>query len=87
MTRWNSCARSSGRARAGDLSSRLGGSSSTCSSSTSLLDTSKISSSWIEKSIGRSRVTIGGSGVTIEGMCGLSGKRSKTKEVDKEAWK
>ena len=29
----------------------------------------------------------GGSRVTIERICDLSGKISKTKEVDKEAWK
>ena len=80
-----SCARSSGGARARDPSLRLGSSSSPCSSSTCSLKSdlgkaSKISNSWIEK-------FIGGLGATIEGICGLSGKRSKTKEVDREARK
>ena len=43
-------------------------------------EASKISGGWKEKSIG-------GSGVTIEGICGSSGKRSKTREVDKEVRK
>ena len=77
-----SCARSSSGAGVGDPSSGLGDSSSTCSSSTYSLEgdpreASNISSGWIEKSIG-------GSKVTIEGRCGSSGKRSKTKEVDRE---
>ena len=38
----------------------------------------KISGGWIEK-------FIGGLGATIEGICGLFGKRSKTEEVDREA--
>ena len=68
-----SCARSSGEVKAGDPSSRLGGSSSTCSSSICSLEgspeeASKISGDWIEKSIG-------GSGVTIEEICGSSRKR------------
>ena len=62
-----SCARSLGGARAGDSSSGLGGSFSTCSLKGDLGKASKISSGWIEKSIR-------GSGVTIEGICGSSGK-------------
>ena len=59
-----SCARSSGRAREKEPSSGLGGSSSTCSSSTCSLEgdlgeASKISSGWIKKSIG-------GSGAILE---------------------
>ena len=72
-----SCVRSSGRVGVGDLSSRLGDSSSTCSLEGDPREASNISSGWIEKSIG-------GSKVTIEGRCGSSGKRSKTKEVDRE---
>ena len=80
-----SCARSSGGVEAGDPSSGLGGSSSTCSSSTSSLEgdleeASILFGGWTEKSIR-------GLGATIEGMCGSSGKRSKTEEVDREAWK
>ena len=80
-----SYARSSSGVGVGDLSSGLSGSSSTCSSSTYSLEgdpgeASKISGGWKEKSIGRS-------GVTIEGICGSSGKRSKTDEVDREARK
>ena len=80
-----SYARSSSGVGVRDLSSGLGGSSLTCSSSTYSLEgdpgeASKISGGWKEKSIGRS-------GVTIEGICGSSGKRSKTDEVDREARK
>ena len=80
-----SCVRSSGGARVGDPSSGLDGSSSTYSSSTCSLEgdlgeTSKISSGWIEMSKGEL-------GVTIEGICDSSGKRSKTEEVDREAQK
>ena len=71
-----SCARSSSGVGARDPSSKLGSTSLTCSSSTC----SKIFGGWIEKSIGGSRVT-------IERICDSSGKISKTKEVDKEAWK
>ena len=39
-----------------------------------------ISSGWTKK-------TIGGSRAIIEGICGSSRKRSKTEEVDREAWK
>ena len=80
-----SCARSLGEAGVGDPSSGLGGSSSTCSSSTYSLkgdlgEASKISGGWTEKSIEGSRAT-------IEGIYGSSGKRSKTEGVDREAWK
>ena len=80
-----SCARSSGGAGAGNPSLGLGGSSSTCSSSTCSLEgdlgeASILFGGWIEKSIR-------GSGATIEGMCGSFGKRSKIDEVDREAWK
>ena len=73
------------QSRSRDPSSGLGGLSLTCSSSTYSLEgdlgkISKISGSWIEKSIG-------GLGATIEGICGSSGKRSKTNMVDREAWK
>ena len=54
--------------------------SSTCSLEGDLVKASKIYGGWIKKSIR-------GSGVTIEGMCGSTGKKSKTEEVDKEAWK
>ena len=82
-----SCARSSGGVGAGDPSSGLGlgSSSSTCSSSTCSLEgdlgeTSKISSGWTKKSIG-------GSEAIIEEIYDSSRKISKTKEVDREAWK
>ena len=87
-----SCAKSSGGAGTGDPSLRLGlGSSSlTCSSSTCSLkceleNGSMISSGWTEKSIGESGATTRGSGAATEGICALSGKRSKTKEEDREA--
>ena len=87
-----SCARSSGGAGAGDPSSGLGSSSLTCSSSTcSLKDElgkgSRISSGWTEKSTGELGAATRGSGVTTEGICASSGKRSKTEEEDKEARK
>ena len=92
-----SCARSSGGARAGDPSSGLGSSSSTCSSSTYSSSTcslkgelekgSKVSSGWIEKSIGESGATTRGSGAATKGICASSGKRSKTEEEDREARK
>ena len=87
-----SCAKSSGEEGVGDPSSGLGSSSSTCASSTCSLKGelgkgSKVSSGWTEKSIGRSGATIGGSRVVTEGICASSGKRSKTEEEDKEAWK
>ena len=75
-----SCARSSGGAGAGDpsLGLGLGSSSSTCSSSTCSLkgELGKelvIYGGWIEKSIG-------GSGVTIEGICGLFGEKKKLRQ-------
>ena len=89
-----SCARSSSRVGAEDPSSGLGlgSSSSTCSSSTYSLKgelgkESMISSGWIEKSIGESAATIGGSRAAIEGICASSRKRSKTEEEDREARK
>ena len=75
-----SCARSSGRARVGDPSSRLGLGSSSSKESV-------ISSGWIEKSTKESRATTGGSGAATEGICVSSGKRSKTEEEDREARK
>ena len=80
-----SCARSSGGAGAGNPSLGLGGSSSTCSSSTYSLKSDlgkaqKILVNWTEKSIE-------GLGATIEEICGSYGKRFKTNEVDREAWK
>ena len=80
-------------------SSRLGSSSSTCSSSTCLLKGelgkgSKIFGGWIEKFTGESGATIGGSGATTggsgvvsKGICASSRKRSKTEEEDREARK
>ena len=87
-----SCARSLGEAGARDPSSGLGSSSSTCSSFTYSLKGelgkgSNISSGWIEKSIGESGATTGGSGIATKGIYASSGKRSKTEEVDKEARK
>ena len=75
-----SFAGSSGGARAKDPSSGLGGSSSTCSLKGDLGEASKIFGGWTEK-------FIGGSGATIEGICGSSKKISKTEEVNKEARK
>ena len=89
-----SYARSSSGAGAMDPSSRLGlgSSSSTCSSSTCSLKGklgkgSMISGGWTEKSTGESGTTTGGSEVATKGICVSSGKRSKTEEEDKEAWK
>ena len=78
-----SCAKSSGGAGVGDPSSGLGSTSSTCASSTYSLKGelgkgSKVSGGWTEKSIGESEATTGGSGATIEGICGSSRKISKT---------
>ena len=42
---------------------------------------------WTEKSTGESRATTEGSGAATEGICASSGKRSKTKEEDREAQK
>ena len=80
-----SCARSPSKAGVGYLSLRLGSLSSTCSSSTCSLEGDlgealKISGGWTKKSIEEQ-------GATIEGIYGLSGKRSKTKEVDREVQK
>ena len=87
-----SYARSSGGVGAGDPSSGLGlgSSSSTCSSSTCSLKGelgkgSMISGDWTEKSTGESRATTGGSEAATKGICASSGKRSKTKEEDREA--
>ena len=89
-----SCARSSGKVGAGDLSSGfgLGSSSSTCSSSTYSLKGelgkgSMISGGWTEKSTGESGVTTGGLGAITKGICASSRKRSKTEEEDREARK
>ena len=75
-----SYAGSSGGARAKDPSSRLGGSSSTCSLKGDLGEASKIFGGWTEK-------FIGGSGATIEGICSSSRKISKTEVVNREAQK
>ena len=85
-----SCARSLGGARARDPSSRLGSSSSTCSSSICSLKgelgkRSRISGGWTEKSTGESGVTTGGSGAATKGICASSRKRSKIEEEDCEA--
>ena len=70
-----SCEGSSGGAGAGELGSRWGSSSSTCSSSTCLGEASKISR---ERSKGGSKV---------EGTRDSSGKISKTEEVVREEQK
>ena len=84
-----SCERFSGGARARDpsLGLGLGSSSSTYSSSTCSLKGelgkgSVISGGWIDKSTGESGATTGGSGAATS-----SGKKSKTVEEDREAWK
>ena len=87
-----SYARSSSRVGVRDLSSGLGSSSSTCSSSTCSLKGklgkgSRISGGWTEKSTGELGVATGGLGETIEAICASSEKRSKTEEEDKEAQK
>ena len=87
-----SCVRSSGEAGVGDPSSGLGSSSSTCSSSTCSLKGelgkgSRIFGGWIEKSTGESGATTEGSGAVTEGICASFGKRSKTKEENREARK
>ena len=86
--------RSSGRARAGDLSSGLGlGSlSSNCSSSNyslkgELEKGSALSGGWTDKSTRESGATIGGSRAVTEGICDSFGKRLKTEEEDSEARK
>ena len=75
-----SCARSSSEAKAGDPSSGLGSSFSTCSSSTCSLKGelgkgSRISGDWTEKSTGESGATTGGLGVATKGICASSGKK------------
>ena len=84
-----SCARSSGRAGAGDTSSGLGlGSlSSTCSLKGELGKGSMISSGWIENSTGESGATTRGSKAATKGICVSSGKRSKIEKEDREARK
>ena len=89
-----SCARSLGGAGVGDPSLGLGlgsssliYSSSTCSLKGELGKGSRISSGWTEKSTEESKVTIGGSGAATKGICASSGKRSKTKEEDREVRK
>ena len=87
-----SYARSSSGAGAGDPSSGLGSSSSTCSSSTYSLKGelgkgSRISGGWTEKSTEKSGAATGGSEAAIEGICASSRKRSKTEEEDREARK
>ena len=87
-----SCARSSSGAGAGDPSSGLGSSSSTCLSSTCSLKGelgkgSRIFGGWTKKSAGELGATTGGSRAATEGIYASSGKRSKTKEEDKEARK
>ena len=87
-----SCARSSGGAGARDPSPRLGSSSSTCSSSTCSLKGelgkgSRISDSWTEKSTGESGATTRRSRAATEEIYTSFGKRSKTEEEDREAWK
>ena len=69
-----SCGGSSGGVGAGDLGSKWGSSSSTCSSSTCLGEASKISGE-------RSK---GGSKVFVEGIKDSSGKISKTEEIVRE---
>ena len=80
-----SCARSSGRAGAGDLSSGLGSLSLNCLSSTCSLKGelgkwSRIFGGWTNKSTWES-------GAAIEGICASSGKRFKTKKEDRKARK
>ena len=82
-----SCARSSGGAGAGDPSSGLGSSSSTCSLKGELGKGSVISGGWTEKFIGESKATIGGSGAATEEICASVGKKSKIEEEDRETRK
>ena len=86
-----SCAKSSGGAGAGagnpSSALKLGSSSLTCSLKGELGKGSMISGGWTEKSIGESEAATGGSGAATEGICASSGKRSKTEEEDREAWK
>ena len=90
-----------GRVGAGDPSSRLGSSSSTCSLKGELGKGSRISGGWTEKSTGESGATTGGLGAATRGsgaatrgsgaatggsgICASSRKRSKTEEEDREA--
>ena len=79
------CARSLGRAEAGDPSLKLGSSSSTYSFSTYLFkgdlgEVSKISGGWIEK-------FIGGLEATIEGIYDSFEKSSKTEKVNRKECK
>ena len=46
-----------------------------------------IPSNWTEKFIGESGATTGELGAAIEGICASFGKRSKTEEEVREAWK
>ena len=84
-----SCARSSGGVGAGDPSSGLGlgSSSSTCSLKGELGKGSVISGGWIEKFIGESKATTGGSGAATEEICASFGKKSKIEEEDRETRK
>ena len=82
-----SCARSSSGAEVGDPSSGLGSSSSTCSLKSELEKGSRTTGGWTELSTGESRKATRGSGVATEEICASSGKRSKTEEEDREAWK
>ena len=75
-----SCARSSGGAVARDPGLGLGSSSSTCLLKGELGKGSMISGGWTEKSTREL-------GAAIEGICASSGKRFKTEEEDREAWK
>ena len=65
----------------------MGSSSSTCLLKGELGKRLRISGGWTEKSIGESGATTGRSGAITEGICALSGKRSKTEEEDREARK
>ena len=77
---WNILCKIFRRSRSRGPSFGLGGLSSTCSLEGDPGETSKISGDWIKNSIG-------GLGATIKGICGLSRKISKIKEVDREARK
>ena len=69
-----SCGGFSGGTGVEDPGSRWGSSSSTCSSSTCLRETAKVSGEWCK----------GGSRVFVEGIRDSSGKISKTEEVVRE---
>ena len=81
------CVRSLGGARPGDPSLGLGNSSSTCSLKGELGKGLVISSGWTKKSVGESRVTTGGLGAVIEGICASPGKIFKIEKEDREARK